>query len=425
MVQTVSAEEHTHLHVGEGKLGVKKVMRYMKALAETRTMAPGLVYARALEDCPQDVRPHLPNMATCKRNINRWAHSGNPANPKHARDLHLDGKWRETLSGEPWVLYESPQDDEERFILLGTDVNLSRYARGKMLFVDGMFDPMPVIFKQIYTFHVLEDGISTPMLFALLPRKDEQTYTKLFEVIQEACDDRGFQRPDPNFIMMDFELAVKNNCENLYPNAKVTSCYFHLNQSMVRWLKSMHYDNLPESETFNILVKQLLCLAFLREEDIVPTWKLIMDSCRTTEEKDTATYFGTTYVRGKANWSRGRWPRIISYDEPHFAIKFWNLHKAVLDAGHITNNYAEAWHRSFQGLLNRKHHTIYTFLEALKLDVNVKEIRNDQIASGKFRPSKSNTETRAAKARPWLVEYDDWTPMEILKFLVYNVPHLD
>ena len=101
-----------------------------------------------------------------------------------------------------------------------------------------------------------------------------------------------------------------------------------------------------------------------------------------------------------------------------------NLHEAVLGAGHITNNYAEAWHRCFQGLLNREHHTIFTFLEALKLDVNVKDVRSDQISSGKVRPAKSHTEKRADEVRPWLEEYDEHTPMEILKFLVYNVPHL-
>jgi hypothetical protein len=73
----------------------------------------------------------------------------------------------------------------------------------------------------------------TPVVFALLPNKTEQTYRRLIDKLLELCPSWH-----PKYIMMDFEKAAINAFAGKFtttPNPLVMSgCFFHLQNSIQR-----------------------------------------------------------------------------------------------------------------------------------------------------------------------------------------------
>ena len=142
-----------------------------------------------------------------------------------------------------------------------------------------------------------------------------------------------------------------------------------------------------------------------------------MKSCSTPEEKKLATYFGASYVRGKKKaGKRG------GYEDGHFKLAIWNLHQAVLNDEPTTNNFAEAYHRCIQVMLNDTNMTFSSFIEKLKQSLVSRENRLDQIRLGMDtaqRNAKSVKKTE--RIRKILKQYGQKTPMEILDMLAHNV----
>jgi hypothetical protein len=72
-----------------------------------------------------------------------------------------------------------PSDDVyPPMLIFSTINNLTHLAAANTIFCDGTFYPCPSLFHQIYTVHAMVDGSMYPLVFALLPGKDEVIYTR-------------------------------------------------------------------------------------------------------------------------------------------------------------------------------------------------------------------------------------------------------
>ncbi|CAF4637691.1 unnamed protein product, partial [Didymodactylos carnosus] len=91
----------------------------------------------------------------------------------------------------------------------------------------------PTIFYQLYTMHVAYRNTVIPVVFALLPNKNQQTYRRLINELTELCP-----LWNPKSIMMDFERAAINVSGGSFTtttNASTMSgCFFHLQNNIQR-----------------------------------------------------------------------------------------------------------------------------------------------------------------------------------------------
>lgn len=62
---------------------------------------------------------------------------------------------------------------------------LKDLAASEAFFYDGTFYTCPSLFYQISTIHIMTDDQMTPVVYALLPGKDQTTYTRLFTLLSE------------------------------------------------------------------------------------------------------------------------------------------------------------------------------------------------------------------------------------------------
>ncbi len=61
--------------------------------------------------------------------------------------------------------------------MFGTEANLDLLVTNKNWGADGTFDLCPPLFSQLYTIHAKVYGAMLPLVFCLLPNKEQATYT--------------------------------------------------------------------------------------------------------------------------------------------------------------------------------------------------------------------------------------------------------
>lgn len=404
---------HNHMPKHDAQLLADAALRMMTTAAAATTDSYATIYARCSAACTVQVRKFIKRKELCKAAMARARKKHGRAEPTTLNDLVLEGELRQTVDGEDWVLYEDPPEGEDRMFVLASDSMLRHFSGANVLMMDGMFE-VPKLMYQLYTIHAVVGETTTPVAFAMLPKKDGRIYSKLLRKILEACDERGIDRPEPDAVVIDFELAAVKAVQEHFPDARISGCFFHLNQSVQRWVTQKLREDLKKDTDFSILLTKLVYLAYLRKPDIPAVWLSLLKNCNTPEERKLANYFGGAYVRGKKK--KG------GYSDPHFKLHIWNLHLAALYSEPTTNNFAEAWHRCIQVMLNDTDMSISSFIETLKLDMVTRDVRLEQIQLGIETP-KRNTKSanKHARIRKILGDYDKKLPMEILDNLAYTV----
>ena len=111
-----------------------------------------------------------------------------------------------TTAGDDFVIADD--GDVSRILVFGTSENLQELAAADIWYMDGTFYSSPTYFHQVYSIHALINGFMCPLVYALLPNKQRQTYTRFFQLIQSAGDDRNILLT-PSTVIMDYEVAAR------------------------------------------------------------------------------------------------------------------------------------------------------------------------------------------------------------------------
>ena len=140
-----------------------------------------------------------------------------PPMPQTHAEVTLAGDWAYTLGGEPFILAEEGADD--KIILLGTQSNLHHLAEAECLYMDGTFQTCPRLFYQIFSIHIVKYGQTFPMVYGLLPNKQQATYNCMFMMVKEAALNLGLELT-PSSVLSDFEQALINSVKLNFPTAQ-------------------------------------------------------------------------------------------------------------------------------------------------------------------------------------------------------------
>ena len=189
------------------------------------------------------------------------------------------------------------------------------------------------------------NGKNLPMVYALLPNKQETTYNIFFSIIKEEI------LTDPKSITTDFEKAALNAIKNNFINTEITGCYFHLIQNIWKHvqLEKLTTEFVGSSE-FRLAFKYLKALPFVPIKDIIVAFKEI---CSAVPDSfvPILSYFEEHYI-GKIENEKKKLRRV-----PFFPIPLWNVYNRVIAGLPRTNNSVEAWHKAFE-LGIQKHPTV-------------------------------------------------------------------
>jgi hypothetical protein len=166
-------------------------------------------------DTSREVIENLPTFNTAKSTLYRARRKQTPPLPKKIADIRLEDKWTETEVGDRFLLLDDTFQNK-RTIAFATTQDLQDLAAADTIFCDGTFYTCPKLFYQIYTIHILTNGVMNPVVYALLPEKSQTIYTRFFTFLREHIGEFGF-RFAPNNAHADFERSVHNSLREVFP----------------------------------------------------------------------------------------------------------------------------------------------------------------------------------------------------------------
>lgn len=91
-----------------------------------------------------------------------------------------------------------------------------------------------------------------PFIFALLPNKLEDTYKRLLLNLKNKAATYKLEF-NPNFIIIDFEIASINALPEMFPEATIKGCFFHFTQCI--WRKVGIFYNISFLKNYYLIIR--------------------------------------------------------------------------------------------------------------------------------------------------------------------------
>lgn len=272
-----------------------------------------------------------------------------------------------TYDQEKFLLDDSGEDDNERVIIFSTEKNIELMNSSPNC--DGTFAVSPIIFYQQYTINVVLNGKNLPVVYALLCNKKEDTYNKLFSMLNH------YIKNQPKNILTDFEKAVLNALRLAYPGTRLVGCYFHLVQNFWKHVQALSLVKLyAVDEEIRKIFKFLQALAFVPKKDVIICLNHIKSNCP-SKFMPMLNYFEKYYVGNLKKNSHS-----IRH-VPLYPIDLWNIHDRIINSLPRTNNSLESWHKQFETDA-KKHHTVFKLVKQFRLEQKNTDILRIQLMSG-------------------------------------------
>ncbi|XP_061725263.1 uncharacterized protein LOC133531149 [Cydia pomonella] len=174
---------------------------------------------------------------------------------------------------------------EEKILIFATPTGrlyINNADGNHQYFGDGNFKRKPKPFKQLFSIHVdlVKNGRSSnvvPIIFALLPNKTQDTYYRLFTLLRDELnlEIRNFK--------CDFEVAIINACKAVFPNVRLTGCYFHFSRAVRKNARKFKANTTAESRE---IIEMCANLSLLPETEINNCWLNIIEIAPGTDEME-------------------------------------------------------------------------------------------------------------------------------------------
>ena len=163
-----------------------KLVTLLQRKLVTTSEKPHKIVADGLLDTARDVQHHLPPRTSLKRMIQKTRKKHALTTNPHlalACDRNLISLFIPVDLLQSWKYFDSGPG-MDRILMLTTDENLDFLCQSVRLCGDGTFKAAPKLWTQLYTIHGQKNGFTVPCVFALLPDKHKETYTRLFRQLK-------------------------------------------------------------------------------------------------------------------------------------------------------------------------------------------------------------------------------------------------
>ena len=351
-----------HTHGGNGEAALARQAVGVMKLKMTETIAtPSAAQGSVAASLGDQVLMALPKRATLSRllRLHRHQHLNKQpcvALPPAPNDLmfQFPDKYVEFL------LHDSGPG-ANRIIILGDVGLLDGLARSAIWIADGTFKLVPILFFQLYTIHFqYASGINPAAVYCLLTNKTRETYDRVMVELKRLIPSAA-----PSVILTDFETAAMSSFAQSYPAARITGCYFHLCQAVLRKVNELGMKaDYEANDDMRVMVRCLPALSHVPVDSVEEAFDLLADAMPQHERmNELVSYFEHTYIRGRRQ--RGR---VANYGPPLFDIASWNQHAAIGEGIARTTNTVEGWHHGLQALFMCSHPCLWTCLDGLLKD---------------------------------------------------------
>jgi hypothetical protein len=282
---------HEHIHAPQlrQEAARREEKRMIAAAAAVGTFSTVTVMARIKTnvergDCPEAAssirKSRALSMAILREKKKQLGCVGKEPNTVEEIIEKLPEHYKKTATGGNFLRYCGYIDEEEgnnkKLIMLYlSDHGAWVLSHATDIFADGTFDTRPPNFGQVYFINAqMKDKRPIPVGFALLPNKDTRTYRKLWDIIISHVK---FEPGLPERIVTDFELAAANTLKEIFPQAHISGCLFHLKQALRRNIREKGLQQmLDHNVKFQYFVDLLYGLAFVPETEVSEMYETVV-----------------------------------------------------------------------------------------------------------------------------------------------------
>ena len=222
------------------------------------------------------------------------------------------------------ILYHPP-------LLEKVDASVTTYL------FDGTFKTCPAGFYQAFNIAADINGHVCLLFTVLMTRKHGSMY-------------------DPRFATSDFETAIMNAVEKIYPDCDTTGCQFHSGHSMNKKMRGQDmygmYRWVKNNPAANLLYKKYLSLSFLPKDNITERLHCLREEIDSTLPEGARKGFRKFHLYIKTYWIRKVRPERMS----------------VFGKSRRTNNGLENLHSQMARTLV-KHGSIFKFIIGVRKNI--------------------------------------------------------
>lgn len=287
---------------------------------------------------------------------------------------------------------EEDVTDENRCIVFGLRANLNflnqtissdgSASTNIRIFADGTFKTCPRLFYQVYTVHSIVKDKMFPIIYALLPNKQYNTYDHLLRVLKHELYSIGIDWAPAQF-QIDYENGMMKAIRTVLPNCLIKGCYFHYCQAIIHKsgiLGLSRFYHQPH-HVVRQFIRYCLVLPLFPPDRLNQALAIIktrVDSISSSQSyHDQSDAFIKYYEK---TWFG------INGRPARFPKEMWSQYNIF---GNRTNSRLEAFHRNFNQTIS-PHANIWLFLQQV-----LTNLHSDLIAIEAFlHGGTSSTQTR-------------------------------
>ena len=332
-------------------------------------------------------------------------------------DLVLLESFTELRTGEQFLKFDSG-DNNQRILIFSTDANVEQLSRSKHWYADGTFKTSPSLFDQFFVIHGSLDEHVLPLVYVLTPNRTRATYDRVFQAL------KNLKSPlEPDTIMTDFEAASLSSFASAFPSSTQRGCFFHFSRCLWRHIQEFpdileNYSTVPD---FALHLKQIAALAFVPPGDVCATYTKLLNT-EFFNVNDNLLQRFLTYV--ETTWI-GVLDRRQKRREPLFSIDLWNCYASVLNDLNKTNNHCEGFNNGFHSLLGSTHPSIFKFIDGLKKQQALTDLKREQLFAGSQQAVGRKTYKESTAKLKAVVEdygtYTDQNRTDYLRAVAHNI----
>ncbi|CAG8524215.1 3400_t:CDS:2 [Dentiscutata heterogama] len=357
-----------HKHAPQAhKPEVAKVVHQIKQQAKVSRDKPVKIIQDNIISTPEEVRPYLPSVNSLCKTINRVRQSKLPPQPRNIMELNLPESLRLTLNGNPFLIKDQLVG-QNRILIYTTVENIRYLSRASFWIMDGTFDTVPTIFRQLYTIHAPVGAADNfrilPRVYSLMTHKSEEQYIWLFESLIDFADENGIELNPPR-IITDFEIAAINASQYIFPEVINKSCQYG---------NDLHFSN---------KIRCLFALAFLPPHEIPSAFNILKPHLPQEAHK-LVLWFEETYVLGEIRRETRGGHEIRG--SPLFPPKLWSVHDSVDLGIPRTQNAVEGWHNRWATLVGGSRVSVFSIVQKMQREQLLVESQIECTFYGESRP---------------------------------------
>ena len=373
-VSQVISPATPHSHPADVNLAAATKLRVeLKERAAIDRGNPSQVVADVMSQYPIGARAAAGQKNTIKRAVRRAKRGQTPVEPDCIQDIPPLAEEFTTTGGEDnfrFLIYDNYDEgspNNNRVLVFATEYSLKHLCKSDHWFMDGTFGTAPKQFQQIFVIHAADDdNLPLTCVYALLPRKSNETYKEVFTAVLNACENYNLI-PYPTVVSCDFEQAIHKAILSTFGHVRIQGCFFHLTQSTWRRIQEEGLTGRYKAdEDAKHFCGMLDSLAFLPPNQVKEGMAFLRTRIPDGFE-GVVDYFDSNYVNGPFTATRlpGGRMRLARCTSPRYSIEVWNVYQATMDGTGRTNNVCESWNHSFGHLVGHKNPGLYHVIRSM------------------------------------------------------------